>query len=240
MCSPGAGMAANSNSTTPHRRDIDGLRAIAVLAIVAYHAVPKWLPGGFVGVDVFFVISGFLITGIIAQAREAGRFSYLKFYLRRARRIVPAYLVVLAAIAALALWLELPQVLMWNGATLGVGALFVANLGFLRGFGYFTPGLQQNPLLPLWSLGVEEQFYLVWPLLLAVLSLAALGRVPLLAAALLLVLSLAAAQWFVSHNGSVWSFFLFPMRAWEFLAGGLMALGVTSGPRGPIMAHAAC
>lgn len=222
-----------------HRRDIDGLRAVAVLAIVAYHAFPRWIPGGFVGVDVFFVISGFLITGIIARARDERRFSYMRFYLRRARRIVPAYLVVLAAIAGFALWLELPQVLTWNGATLGVAALFVANLGFLRGFGYFTPGLQQNPLLHLWSLGVEEQFYLVWPLLLAMLSLAALRRFRVMAAVVLLILSLAAAEWFVSHNGSVWSFFLFPTRAWEFLAGGLLALGATAGPRGPVTANAA-
>jgi peptidoglycan/LPS O-acetylase OafA/YrhL len=221
------------------RRDIDGLRAVAVLAIVVYHAFPRWVPGGFVGVDVFFVISGFLITGIIAGERDAGRFSYLRFYLRRARRIVPAYLVVLAAIAALALWLELPQVLTWNGATLGVAALFVANLGFLRGYGYFTPGLQQNPLLHLWSLGVEEQFYLIWPLLLALLSLAAFRRCRLAAAASLLLLSLAAAQWLVSRDGSVWAFFLFPTRAWEFLAGGLLALGRSAGPRGTVAANLA-
>jgi peptidoglycan/LPS O-acetylase OafA/YrhL len=220
-----------------HRRDIDGLRAVAVLAIVAYHAFPRWVPGGFVGVDVFFVISGFLITGIIARGRDEGRFSYLGFYLRRARRIVPAYLVVLAAIVALALWLELPQVLTWNGATLAVAALFVPNLGFLRGYGYFTPGLQQNPLLHLWSLGVEEQFYLVWPLLLALLSFAALRRFRVLAAAVLLTLSLAAAQWLVGHDGSVWAFFLFPARAWEFLAGGLLALAPSLAPRGAASAN---
>jgi len=222
-----------------HRRDIDGLRAVAVLAIVAYHAFPRWLPGGFVGVDVFFVISGFLITGIIAGQRDQGRFSYLRFYLRRARRIVPAYLVVLAAITAFCLWLDLPQVLKWNGATLGVAGLFAANLGFLRGYGYFTPGLQQNPLLHLWSLGVEEQFYLVWPLLLALLFVPAIRRLRLLASAILLIASLAAAQWWVSQNASVWSFFLFPTRAWEFLAGGLLTLGVTAGPRGAVAANAA-
>ncbi|HZZ69297.1 MAG TPA: acyltransferase family protein [Phenylobacterium sp.] len=232
-------MTTDSLAPRAHRRDIDGLRAVAVLAIVAYHAFPAWIPGGFVGVDVFFVISGFLITGIIARGRDEGRFCYLRFYLRRARRIVPAYLVVLAAIAAFMLWLDLPQVLTWNGATLGVSALFAPNLGFLRGSGYFTPGLQQNPMLHLWSLGVEEQFYLVWPLLLALLSLAALRRFRVLAAAVLLVLSLAAAQWFVSHNGAVWSFFLFPTRAWEFLVGGLLALGATAGPRGPVTANAA-
>ncbi len=235
-------MTADVNTqrgATGYRRDVDGLRAVAVLAIVAYHAFPKWVPGGFVGVDVFFVISGFLITGIIDRQRSEGRFSYVGFYLRRARRIVPAYLVVLAAIIGLALWLELPQVLMWNGATLGVAAIFVPNLGFLRGFGYFTPALQQNPMLHLWSLGVEEQFYLVWPLLLALLSQAAFRRFRLLLAVSLFVASLAGAQWLVSHNQSVWAFFLFPTRAWEFLAGGLLALGARSGPSKLTTANAA-
>jgi peptidoglycan/LPS O-acetylase OafA/YrhL len=232
-------MIANGNGTMPYRRDIDGLRAVAVLAIVAYHAAPTWVPGGFVGVDVFFVISGFLITGIIARAQDAGRFSYLGFYLRRARRIVPAYLVVLAAIAGFSLWLLLPLRLTWVGAALATAGLFLTNFGFTISFGYFTPVVQQNPLLHLWSLGVEEQFYLVWPLLLAILSSAALRRFRLAAAIGLLVVSLAAAQWLVSHDGAVWSFFLLPPRAWEFLAGGLLALAATGGPRKPAVANVA-
>ncbi len=220
-----------------HRRDIDGLRAVAVLAIVAYHAFPRWVPGGFVGVDVFFVISGFLITGIIARSRDEGRFSYLGFYLRRARRIVPAYLVVLTAIAALSLWLLLPLRLTWVGATLATAGLFLANFGFTISFGYFAPVLQQNPMLHLWSLGVEEQFYLVWPLLLALLSLGALRRARFGIAAGLLVVSLAGAQWLTTHDGAVWSFFLLPPRAWEFLAGGLLALAPGFAPRGPVSAN---
>ncbi|THD58662.1 acyltransferase family protein [Phenylobacterium sp.] len=222
-----------------HRRDIDGLRALAVLAIVIYHGFPKWVPGGFVGVDVFFVISGFLIIGIIVRARDEGRFSYLRFYLRRARRIVPAYLVVLTAIAGLSLWLLLPLRLTWVGAALAAAGLFLTNLGFTISFGYFTPAVQQNPLLHLWSLGVEEQFYLLWPLLLAFLSLAALRRWRFAVAAGLAILSLAGAQWLVSHDGAVWSFFLLPPRAWEFLAGGILALGATGGPRGALAANAA-
>src|SRR6059058_3936593 len=102
-----------SSSPDRYRPDIDGLRAVAVMLVVLYHAFPQAMPGGFIGVDIFFVISGFLITGIIARGREEGRFSYLGFYLRRARRIVPAYLVVLAATAALSLWLLLPLRLTW-------------------------------------------------------------------------------------------------------------------------------
>jgi peptidoglycan/LPS O-acetylase OafA/YrhL len=222
-----------------HGRDIDGLRAVAVLAIVAYHGFPHWIPGGFVGVDVFFVISGFLITGIIARARDEGRFSYLGFYLRRARRIVPAYLVVLAAITALSLWLLLPLRLTWVGGALATAGLFLTNFGFTMSFGYFTPVVQQNPLLHLWSLGVEEQFYLVWPLLLAALSLPVLRRARLPIAAVLLVVSLAAAQWLTAHDGAVWSFFLFPTRAWEFLAGALLALAPGFAPRGPVSGNAA-
>jgi peptidoglycan/LPS O-acetylase OafA/YrhL len=229
--------ASSASQPADHRRDIDGLRALAVLAIVTYHAFPRWLPGGFVGVDVFFVISGFLITGIISRGRDEGRFSYLGFYLRRARRIVPAYLVVLAAITALSLWLLLPGRLTWVGAALAASGLFLANLGFTMSFGYFTPALQQNPLLHLWSLGVEEQFYLVWPLLLAALSLKALRRARWVVAAGLLVLSLVAAQWLTAHDGAVWSFFLLPTRAWEFLAGGLLALAPRSAPKGPVSAN---
>jgi peptidoglycan/LPS O-acetylase OafA/YrhL len=231
-------MTASSSASSTHRRDIDGLRAVAVLAIVAYHAFPHWVPGGFVGVDVFFVISGFLITGIIARGREEGRFSYLGFYLRRARRTVPAHLVVLTVIAALSLWLLLPLRLAWTGATLAAAGLFLTNLGFTISFGYFTPALQQNPMLHLWSLGVEEQFYLVWPLLLALLSWAPLRRARWAVAAALLILSLAAAQWLVAHDGAVWSFFLLPTRAWEFLAGGLLALVPRPTPGGQVGANA--
>ena len=201
MIANGLGPAASAG----HRRDIDGLRAVAVLAIVAYHAFPQWVPGGFVGVDVFFVISGFLITGIIARERDEGRFSYLAFYLRRARRIVPAYVVVLAAIAALSCWLLLPNRLTWVGGPLAASGLFLTNVAFTTAYGYFTPGAQQNPLLHLWSLGVEEQFYLVWPLLLAALSLKALRQARVAIAVVGLTVSLAAAQWLTMHDGAVWS-----------------------------------
>ena len=222
-----------------YRRDIDGLRAVAVLAIVAYHAFPVLLPGGFVGVDIFFVISGFLITRIIAEARDAGRFSWGGFYLRRARRILPAMVVVCLAVAALAAWIEMPRQLAATGGALGMSALFSANLLFARSQGYFDPGPQQNPFLHLWSLGVEEQFYLVWPLLIAGLSLGAVRRArPWLAAGLLFA-SLAVAQTQLTGGASQWAFFGLPARAWEFLAGGALSLGLVRPPAGPRAANAA-
>ena len=222
-----------------YRPDIDGLRAVAVLAIVIYHAAPGLLPGGFVGVDVFFVISGFLITGIIAGQRDERRFSWRGFYLRRARRIVPAYVVVALATAGLAAWIELPRQLMQSGAALAASGLFLANLLFGLRFDYFAPAAQLNPLLHLWSLGVEEQFYLVWPLLIAVLSAPGLRRVRPWLAAALLAASLWAAQALMAHDQGAWAFYALPGRAWEFLAGGVLSLGLVSAPRGDRSAGAA-
>ena len=218
------------SSSEAYRRDIDGLRAVAVLAIVIFHAFPAVLPGGFVGVDVFFVISGFLITGIIARQRDAGGFSWRGFYLRRARRIVPAYVVVALATAGLAAWIELPRQLAPTGGALTASGLFLANILFSLKFDYFAPAAQQNPLLHLWSLGVEEQFYLVWPLLIAGLSLPGLRRIRPWLAAVLLAASLWAAQTLVAHDHAPWAFFGLPARAWEFLAGGVVSLGLVRAP----------
>jgi peptidoglycan/LPS O-acetylase OafA/YrhL len=154
-----------------YRADLDGLRALAVLAIVGYHAFPSLVLGGFVGVDIFFVISGFLITGIIARDFDAKRFSWGGFYLRRARRILPALVVVSLITAGLAAWIEIPHQLIATGIALLASAWFGANLTFAQTQGYFAPGAQQNPFLHLWSLGVEEQFYLVWPFLIAAIKL---------------------------------------------------------------------
>jgi peptidoglycan/LPS O-acetylase OafA/YrhL len=210
-----------------YRRDIDGLRAVAVAAIVIHHAFPALLPGGFVGVDVFFVISGYLITRLIAQARDAGTFSWGGFYLRRARRIVPAYILVTLVTAALAAWIEMPRLLAQTGAATAASGLFLANILFAQTAGYFAPGPQQNPLLHLWSLGVEEQFYLVWPAVIALLSLKSTRGMRAGLALVLLLGSLVLAQAMVT---SVWAFFGLPMRAWEFLAGGALALGLVKPP----------
>lgn len=158
------------------RRDLDGLRALAVAAILIFHAAPALAPGGFVGVDVFFVLSGFLITGVIVQEREAGRFGFAQFYLRRARRILPAYVVVLATVAVAAWAILLPREMATLGWSLGGSALFLANVVFAQGGGYFEPMAEQSPLLHLWSLSVEEQFYLVWPWLILGLTWPPLRR----------------------------------------------------------------
>ena len=222
-----------------YRRDIDGLRAVAVGAIVIHHAFPGWLPGGFVGVDVFFVISGYLITRIIAGAREAGRFSWGGFYLRRARRIVPAYLLAVLTTAALAAWIEMPRLLTQTGAATAASGLFLTNILFAQTAGYFAPGPQQNPLLHLWSLGVEEQFYLVWPALIALLSLRPLRGLRATLAVVLLVASLVLAQALVGRGAATWAFFGLPMRAWEFQAGGVLALGLVKPPGERITANLA-
>jgi hypothetical protein len=149
-----------------YRPDIDGLRAVAVLAVVAHHAFPDLLPGGFVGVDIFFVISGYLITRDILERQAAGTFTLADFYRRRVRRIFPALVVVLAAtLLAGSLLLFKDEFERLIRHTLA-SALFAQNFVLLGESGYFAPAAQLLPLLHLWSLAVEEQFYLVWPLLL--------------------------------------------------------------------------
>lgn len=216
------------SSELGYRRDIDGLRAVAVAAIVIHHAFPRVLPGGFVGVDVFFVISGYLITRLVAEARDAGTFSWGGFYLRRARRIMPAYLLVVLVTAALAVVIEMPRLLAMTGAATAASGVFLANILFTQTAGYFAPGAQQNPLLHLWSLGVEEQFYLVWPALVALLLWKRLRDARATLALGLLLGSLVLAQ---ATAASTWAFFGLPMRAWEFLAGGVLALGLVKPPQ---------
>ncbi len=149
-----------------YRADIDGIRAIAVLSVVGFHSFPGWFRGGFVGVDVFFVISGFLISGIIFENLELNRFSYLEFYARRIRRIFPALIIVLAFCLIYG-WVAL---LPFEYAKLGKhtfgGAAFISNFLLWGESGYFDVAAEQKPLLHLWSLGIEEQFYIFWPLLL--------------------------------------------------------------------------
>lgn len=207
-----------------YRADIDGLRALAVGSVVLYHADSYWLPGGFTGVDVFFVISGYLITRLIAEDVAQGRFSLGDFYERRARRILPALCVVLlvAAVAAIA-WLP-PVDLDRFGQSLAATAAFGSNLWFWRNTGYFDGPAEAAPLLHTWSLAVEEQFYLLFPLLLG-LFLTRLRR--WLAPALFGALagSLALAEWGAVHQ-PVAAFYLGPTRAWELLCGSVLALGL--------------
>ncbi|WP_423367919.1 acyltransferase family protein [Burkholderia sp. LMG 32019] len=154
------------NGGAGYRPDIDGLRAVSVLAVLLFHAFPALLPGGFVGVDVFFVISGYVITKHALREIDAGTFRFSGFYARRIRRIFPALLLVLVGLYAFGWQTMLPEEFAQLGKHIAGGATSVANLVLWREAGYFDVSAEQKPLLHLWSLGVEEQFYLVWPILL--------------------------------------------------------------------------
>src|SRR5882757_9686675 len=170
-----------------YRPDIDGLRAFAVLAVVLYHAFPKVIRGGYVGVDIFFVISGFLITSILFTEITEGRFSFTTFYGRRIRRIFPALAVCLAAVLAYGFVALTPSELAQLGKHVFFGAGFLSNMVLWSESGYFDSAATLKPLLHLWSLGIEEQFYIIWPALLWMLF-----RMKIKVARLLAVLFLAS------------------------------------------------
>lgn len=149
-----------------YRPDIDGLRAVAVLAVVAFHAFPSWMKGGFIGVDVFFVISGYLISIIIFENLDKGTFSFAEFYARRIKRIFPALLLVLIACFTFGWFALLADEYKKLGKHIAAGAGFISNFILWNEAGYFDNSAETKPLLHLWSLGIEEQFYIVWPLLL--------------------------------------------------------------------------
>lgn len=207
-----------------YRKDIDGLRAVAVLAVVLFHINPAWMPGGFVGVDVFFVISGFLISQQLYRNIHLNRFSLLDFYQRRIKRIAPAMLVVTAVTVLLSQLLFRPEDAV-DVAKSGVAALFsMANVYFwlFQDTSYFAASSLEIPLLHLWSLGVEEQFYMVWPLLLLAFAPHLLTRrfgVVLILAALL---SYALAQYVYSDSPSQ-AYYMLHTRAGELLLGALAA-----------------
>ncbi len=210
----------------PYRPDIDGLRAVAVLAVVLYHAFPTALPGGFVGVDIFFVISGFLITGIIADGLAAGRFSFAHFYVRRVLRIFPALALVLAAVLAYGAIVLLPSERALLGRDVAGGAGFVANLVFWFDVGYFDRDAATKPLLHLWSLGVEEQFYIVWPLALWALHRTLGLRLWPLAA---LAAASFAANLALTATDAAAAFYAPVTRFWELALGALLALAYRAG-----------
>ena len=207
-----------------YRPDIDGLRAIAVLAVVLYHFGLGGLGGGFVGVDVFFVISGYLITGIVQAEIVQGRFTLARFYERRARRIFPALFAMLASVLVAGWFLLLPSDLARLGQATVATVLFASNLLFARQAGYFDESSDFNPLLHTWSLGVEEQFYLGLPLLLlGIARWRPRALLPALWAAALLSFAACVAGQAIKPKPV---FFLSPFRAWELLAGALLAVGV--------------
>lgn len=204
-----------------YRSDIDGLRAVAVVAVVLFHAFPTIMPGGFVGVDVFFVISGYLITGIIAGDLRGGTFSLVDFYAKRARRIFPALVVVLIATLMAGWFVLLADEYALLGKHTAGGAAFVANLVLMLEAGYFDISAKYKPLLHLWSLGVEEQFYFVWPALL--IGLTYLKR-PLVAAAVIVGVCSFVYCIYLTQSNLNEAFYLPHSRFWELMAGAFLAL----------------
>ena len=214
-----------------YRPEVDGLRAIAVLSVILFHADFALFSGGFVGVDIFFVISGFLITGILLEELRQGEFSFAAFYARRARRILPALTVVLL-VCAPAVWLLMPrnQVVDFFQA-MAATAVFVANVFHGQHTGYFDTRIEQNPLLHTWSLSVEEQYYLLLPLLLLVLwrrPAQTRQRTLLATLALLCVASLAVGEQGARYDQNA-NFFASASRAWELLCGSFAAAACHAG-----------
>jgi len=161
-------MSSQLNShSIPYRPEIDGLRALAILPVILFHAFPTLVPGGFTGVDIFFVISGYLITSILLKDIQAGTYSIKTFYARRVRRIFPALVLVLFASLVFGWVMLTPDEYQRLGKHTVGGVGFIANFMFLKEVGYFDAAADTKPLLHLWSLGIEEQFYIVWPILLA-------------------------------------------------------------------------
>ena len=219
----------------PHRADIEGLRGLAVLAVVAVHAWPEALRGGFVGVDIFFVLSGYLITGLMLDAMAQGRFSLADFYRRRVLRLFPALCTVLLCCALVAVF-TFPSEARQIGKHIAASAVFASNLALWQEAGYFDASSDSKPLLHLWSLGIEEQFYLLWPLML----LAAWRwrkHLPLIVLALLLLSFALNVMWVVPKAKG--TFFLLPTRAWELLLGAALVILQQRGSGAPMLAAVA-
>lgn len=205
-------------SSASYRPEIDGLRAVAVLAVIAFHAKVPGFAGGFLGVDIFFVISGYLITDVIMRQMNNGSFSLRRFYLSRARRILPALFLVIGICSILSLLLPLPEQTQDFGEFALAAMAFVANIAAWKtGQGYFDKTADDQPLIHLWSLSVEEQFYLIYPFFLVAVLWWGRTRVVLLMS-MIMVVSLTLAEWASEHAPSA-AYYLLPTRAWEILAG---------------------
>jgi len=209
-----------------YRADIDGLRAVAVLSVVGYHAFPQVFSGGFIGVDIFFVISGYLITLIIVNGIEKHAFSYAGFYLRRIRRIFPSLLAMMISTLAIGWFVLLPEEYERLGRHVAAGAAFLSNFILWKEIGYFDASASSKPLLHLWSLAIEEQFYLLWPFLLVLVR----SKRGFLATTLAVgALSFALNVYLSSHD--VGAAFYWPAsRFWELMGGGALAYAATYRP----------
>jgi len=208
-----------------YRKEIDGLRAVAVLPVILFHAGFSAFSGGYVGVDIFFVISGFLITSIIFKELDQGTFSILNFYERRARRILPALFFIMALCVILGYFWMLPDPLQNMGQSIVASTFFSNNILLTLTSGYWDLAVEFKPLLHTWSLAVEEQYYIVFPIFMAMIW--RFGRKFVFASLLFLgLMSLIAAQW-GSFKSPIANFYLFPTRAWEILLGAYVAFITT-------------
>lgn len=215
-----------------YRQDIDGMRGIAVLSVVIFHAFPESIKGGFVGVDIFFVISGYLISTIIYQNLQNGTFSFLDFYARRIRRIFPALFLVLLVSYTLGWSLLLPDEYKQLGKHILSGAGFVSNFTFLKEIGYFDNSAETKPLLHLWSLGVEEQFYIIWPLLLF-LAWRFKHYHLVIALGIFSLSFFLNINWIKSDPAGV--FYTPQTRFWELMSGSILAWCMLNEKRGRIV-----
>ncbi len=217
------------NARPKYRSDIDGLRALSILAVVGYHIFPNWVTGGFVGVDIFFVISGFLISTIIFQSLRDDKFSFIEFYAHRVRRIFPALILVMACCLILGWYVLLPSEFEYLGKHIAASAAFVQNIVLSRESGYFDIASDLKPLNHLWSLAIEEQFYAIFPLLMW-------GAWRLRIDLLTLVAAICGISFIVNtvdvHYDPTATFFLLRGRAWELMAGALLAGAMLGIPRG--------
>ncbi|MBS0430870.1 MAG: acyltransferase [Proteobacteria bacterium] len=230
---PSGTEAPTSRYRLGYRGDIEGLRAVAILLVVAAHAKVRWLAGGFVGVDVFYVLSGYLITGLLVQEiRTTGSLRFADFYARRLRRLLPAMLLMIGISGVLGWLLLAPGEQAAQASAAAAASLWLSNFHFaFQRMDYFAPGSETNLFLHTWSLGVEEQFYLVWPLLLVLAMGAwrAARRTPdarRLAWSMLLVLVAGfALAWYWTYAEPQLAFYMMPARAWQFALGALVFLG---------------
>ena len=213
------------SSAAEFRPDIEGLRGIAILLVLLFHAGLPWTPGGFVGVDVFFVISGFLITGKLwRESQQPGGLNITRFYAWRIRRLLPAALVAVALISLVGLLLAAPLDRSELAADGAASALSLANMRFIGSVDYFAATTSPSPFLHFWSLSVEEQFYLVWPALIVLLTWRGGSSRRLIVALLIGVVASFALSIWLTDASPARAFYLLPTRVWQLGVGGLLAL----------------
>ncbi|MFH7564609.1 acyltransferase family protein [Oceanimonas smirnovii] len=208
---------------TTYRADIDGLRAIAVLTVILFHFNSQWLPGGFIGVDVFFVISGYIITRIIYSEMNGGHFSFSQFYIKRIKRILPLFYLVSISSLLVSWFIFTPDDLVRLADSIRYASVFIANTYFEKNSGYFAPAAESMPLLHMWSLSVEEQFYFAWPLLLF-LSVKFLSQAKRKWILVVVMLLLVALSEYAARTNAASAYYLIQYRGSELLVGALLSM----------------